>query len=292
MTKKDANNAVAELQAFGFGAHEARAYIALLQQSPATAYEVAKLAGIPRANAYAVLDSLAEKRVIRPVSKSPVRFTPVDPEALLSRIAEQARQRAEKLTPKLRKLSELSGDKDYVWPLEGEFDVSAKFRSMIEHATRHIWIKSKDRYLRPHAEALRHASERGIQVLIILFGDTPSEFTYNANCTVLLHEGSGAIVGDADTLVTVTRDFEEGMMASLGEDAYGSYTTSPPVVSLADTMIRHEIYMAEIFGQFSADIERVFGPSLYEIRKRLLPDHQVRSLEQMIQPGKFKGQQH
>ena len=43
------------LQRLGFGDYEARAYTALLQRSPMTGYEIAKLSRIPRANVYDIL---------------------------------------------------------------------------------------------------------------------------------------------------------------------------------------------------------------------------------------------
>ena len=46
------------LQRLGFGDYEARAYTALLQRSPMTGYEIAKLSRIPRANVYDILPRL------------------------------------------------------------------------------------------------------------------------------------------------------------------------------------------------------------------------------------------
>ena len=288
MTKKALIDPIVELQALGFGDYEARAYLALLKRSPATAYEVSKVAGIPKANAYSVLDGLAERRIVRPVSKSPMRYTPVPPDTLLSRIADQARQRTDRLMPELTRLTDANGEKDYVWPLEGEFEVSAKLRGMIADATQHLWIKASARHLRTHADALKDASERGVKVLVILFGNDTAEFSFNVNCTVYLHEGSGTLVGDAARLVTATRDFSEAMIATLDDDAYGSHTSSPLVVATVDTMIRHEIYMAEIYAMFATQIEATFGPSLFEIRKNVLPKHHVAAMREAFgqQPRK------
>src|SRR5688572_15290864 len=56
--KPRANGLLQDLQALGFSDYEARAYMVLLTASPATGYEVSKLASLPRANAYTVLESL------------------------------------------------------------------------------------------------------------------------------------------------------------------------------------------------------------------------------------------
>jgi sugar-specific transcriptional regulator TrmB len=71
---------VASLQRLGFGEYEAKAYIALLQRSPLTGYELAKVSGLPRANVYAVLPKLEEKgAVLRVDTPAGPRYSPVPP---------------------------------------------------------------------------------------------------------------------------------------------------------------------------------------------------------------------
>lgn len=274
-----------ELQRIGFSHYEARVYLALLRVSPATAYEVSQLAGVPRANAYSVLESLKEKGVVRPVSKSPLRFVPQSPERLFNRIAEETRERCDWLSSELVQVGAAEPSDDYVWPLSGELDVNAKIREMIDCAEKHIWIKGMDRFLLPHHEALETAARRGVQVLIILFGARLQEFQFGGPSRVYLHEGTGIPVGIAHDLITITRDFSEALMAHMAEDCYGSYTRSPPVVTMADTLIRHEIYFAEIFERFGAELTETFGPALIELRRRYLPTEQVASLEHTLAQG-------
>jgi predicted transcriptional regulator len=63
-----------DLQTLGFSDYEAKAYIALVKLQPATAYEVSKEAGLPKANSYSVLESLSKKEAVQPVSQNPVRY--------------------------------------------------------------------------------------------------------------------------------------------------------------------------------------------------------------------------
>jgi sugar-specific transcriptional regulator TrmB len=68
---------VALLQQLGFSEYEARAYTALLQRSPLNGYELAKAAGLPRANVYAVLQKLEERNAVgRQESPTGVRYAP------------------------------------------------------------------------------------------------------------------------------------------------------------------------------------------------------------------------
>jgi hypothetical protein len=59
------------------------------------------------------------------------------------------------------------------------------------------------------------------------------------------------------------------------------------VVNLADSLLRHEIYFAEIFALFGEAIQKEFGPALLELRKKYLPTEQVRALERMIRSGEM-----
>jgi sugar-specific transcriptional regulator TrmB len=53
------------LMAVGFGDYEARAYCALLLQSPANGYQVAKQSGIPRGKIYECLERLVARGAAR-----------------------------------------------------------------------------------------------------------------------------------------------------------------------------------------------------------------------------------
>ena len=71
--------AAGDLKRIGFTDYEARIYVQLLRQSPATAYEIAKHAGVPRPNTYQALEALTQRRAVLPVSENPARYVAADP---------------------------------------------------------------------------------------------------------------------------------------------------------------------------------------------------------------------
>jgi sugar-specific transcriptional regulator TrmB len=271
-----------DLQTLGFSDYEAKAYIALVKLQPATAYEVSKEAGLPKANSYSVLESLSKKEAVQPVSQNPVRYMATAPDTLFDRIAESTRKRCERVKKRLSKLSR-GPEHEHVWSLMGFEAVSGHIEEMIRLSRSHLWIKASEDALEPHREALQDAADRGVKILIILFGTHPERFQFGGDTKTWLHEGNGTPVGVAPYLITVTRDFEEAMVAELREQANGTYTRNRPLVNMADTLIRHEIYFAEIFERFGNDIQEAFGPSLYELRRKYLPRDQVRNLEDRLQ---------
>jgi hypothetical protein len=43
-------------------------------------------------------------------------------------------------------------------------------------------------------------------------------------------------------------------------------------------LIRHEIYLAEIFGKLGGELDEHFGPALFNLRKKYLPADQAKAL--------------
>jgi hypothetical protein len=183
-----------------------------------------------------------------------------------------------------KRLSKLAQgpEHEHVWSLMGIDAVSAHIAEMIRLSQSHLWIKASEDALKPHRDALQEAADRGVKILIILFGSHPEHFQFGGDTKTWLHEGNGNPVGVSPFLITVTRDFEEAMVAELRDQANGSYTRNRPLVNMADTLIRHEIYFAEIFDRLGEEIQQAFGPSLYELRRKYLPRDQARSLEERL----------
>lgn len=265
-----------ELRGIGFTDYEAQAYIALLQESPATAYQVGKQTGLPRANVYAALDNLARKGAVQPVTENPVRYAPIDPNELFARLVQQLDTQCRRAADKLSRLGRQNGE-EHVWSLRGAEAIRAKIEAMIDAATSHVWIKAHEELVRPHRDALARAAGRRVQVVLILFGNPAvvADYPFESPSRVFMHEGNGIEVGLAHTLITVAIDFQEALTANTGEDGFGAHTRSLPVVNLAESLIRHEIYVAEIFARFGPQIEAAFGPSLLSLRRSYLPPLQA-----------------
>lgn len=277
-----------DLQRLGFSEYEARIYLCLLTLHPATAYEVSKVAGLPRSNTYSGLESLRKKGAVQQITENPVRFVPVDAVDLLGQITRDVRVVCERLTVSLPSLSP-EDRPDYVWTIAGQEKIEHKVNELIEAAEQHIWIKAAADVLDAHLDQLRNAAERGVKLLIILFGADPSPFQFNDNCRVYLHEGNGLRIGGADNLFTITGDYRTALTARLaGGEIIGAYTTSAPIVMTAESLIRHDFYLAEIFEKFGPQIEKEFGPFLLSLRRRTFSPDQLLTLEQnlrSVEPG-------
>lgn len=280
-TKTNLLGLVRNLQSLGFSDYEAKAYISLLKVQPATAYEVSKEAGIPKANCYTVLEGLSKRDSVQPVSESPMRYVAVPPEILFDRIARSTEQRCNQIMDEL-KLVGSGSEYDYVWSLSGYEAIDQAIAQLIRDARHQLWVKATDTALKRHLTALRECAERGVIVRIILFGEDPEPFQFGGENRCWLHEGNGIAVGISHLLLTIARDYEEAIVAEFGDAPHASVTRNRALVNMVDSLIRHEIYFAEIFEAFGEQIMQRFGPALYNLRCKYLPRQQASDLGERL----------
>ncbi len=267
------------LRQLGFTDYEARIYVQLLKASPATAYEVSKAAGVPRANAYAALEALAQRGAVLPVNEEPLRYVAAPPKSLFDSISRQTRALCRDLSSELSALTP-AGEDAYVWTAHGARAVQERIEAMIAESRSSIWIKAADEVVRGHKASLQKAAVRGVAVMIILFGQDADEFRFDRNCRVYIHESDGRRMGTADNLFTIAVDHQRMLTANMEGDVIAAYTSCPPIVTMALSLIRHDLYMAQIFARFGPQIDATFGPYLRDIRMSCFTPDQVASFKQ------------
>ncbi|WP_158266721.1 TrmB family transcriptional regulator [Alsobacter soli] len=271
--------ATADLRRLGFTDYEARIYVQLVRQSPATAYEISKTTGVPRPNAYQALEALAQRGAVLPVSENPIRYVAADPKQLFDAIARQTRNLCTDLADQLSALTPPLEDQ-YVWTLRGEASVHDKIDTLIREAQSVLWIKAADEVLRRHKAALQEAADRGVEALIVLFGPDADEFRFNERWRVYIHEGNGVRMGSADNLFTVAVDHAQMLTARLDQEVVAAHTRNKPIVTLAQSLVRHDYYMAEIFARFGPQIEAAFGLHLRDLRMACFSPAEIRSFQE------------
>jgi HTH-type transcriptional regulator, sugar sensing transcriptional regulator len=267
------------LRQLGFTDYEARIYVQLLKSNPATAYEVAKATGVPRANAYAALEALAQRGAVVPVNEEPLRYVAAPPKTLFEAISRQTRALCSDLSSQLAALAPANQD-NYVWTLHGELAAHDRIEAMIAESRRSIWIKAADEVVRRHKASLQKASARGVALMIVLFGKDADEFRFNKHCRVYIHESDGTRMGTADNLFTIAVDHQKMLTANMEGDVIAAYTSCSPIVTMALSLIRHDLYMAEIFNRFGPEIDKAFGPYLRDIRLSCFTSDQSASFKQ------------
>lgn len=259
------------LRELGFTDYEARAYAALAIRQPATAYEIAKQAGLPRANVYSALRALEAKGAIQPVTERPVRYVPVDPEQFFRGIQRATAGLCENVVREIKRGARDDGNA-YVSILRGETEVRSKLTEMIDGASEHVWLKGTVALIAPHVRALAAAARRGVTVRLIVFGKSVPGLKPHRCIQIVPHEGDGEPHGPpSDAMLTATADSSSMLIASFMKATSASFARDYPVIYVIETLLLHEIYLAEIHAAFGPQIDSRFGKQLGKLRRKYRP---------------------
>jgi len=272
------------LRRLGFTDYEARAYAALAATHPATAYETAKRAVLPRANVYATLHALEARGAIQPVTENPVRYVPVDPEQFFRGVQRATSELCEDVVRTMRQ-SAKAADNAYVSIFRGEQDIRYKLAEMIQAARDHIWIKAPVGLIEPHAAVLSEAARRGVMVRLIVFGKSVSGLRPHKRLQLIPHEGDGDPHGPpSDRMLTATVDSEGMLIASFSKAPRASFARDYSIVYVIETLLLHEVYLAEIHAAFGSRLESKFGRQLGRLRRKYRPRGRERPVLEGAEP--------
>src|SRR5699024_9496313 len=152
------------LKQLGFTDYEARAYVSLVGADSRNGYEVAKAAGMPRANVYAVLERLVARGAARRLDNPDgVRYVAVDPERLTRRLERRHRRTLAAVEKALRTLGRARKVAP-VFNLKGSEELLDQARETIEGAKTALLVAIQPPEAAALADSLREARERGVAI--------------------------------------------------------------------------------------------------------------------------------
>jgi hypothetical protein len=144
---------------------EARIYIYLLSDNPATGYQIAKAVGKPAANTYEAIRSLLEKGALV-VEEGKTRVCCAVP--LKQFLSQLKRQFDSHLTQAESNLQERMPiiDEKRIYQIRNVEQVLERFRHILETAREIILIDAFPQILKPLKEQIQSAADRGIEVFV------------------------------------------------------------------------------------------------------------------------------
>jgi len=138
------NNNIEKLKDIGLTEYEARAYLTLLSTHPATAYELAKGAGLPTSKIYQVIDKLASRGMVQSlIDGQKKRYVPLKPREFI----QSQRRRVQSTLDSLEEdLSRIQGETavSYMWNIQEYRFFMEKAAQLIAEAEREILISAWD----------------------------------------------------------------------------------------------------------------------------------------------------
>jgi sugar-specific transcriptional regulator TrmB len=163
---------VTALVALGFSLNESRAYAALLQESPATGYEVGVRAQIPRSAVYGVLRRLVKAGAARSIAGSPERFAPAPAEELLILLRKRFDASTEQLEEAIRRIDVTPATPD-AFSVRGYQRILEEAERIVRGAQQRLVVSGWPREIEQIVGELKRAAKRRVYLVVFSHAALP-----------------------------------------------------------------------------------------------------------------------
>ena len=236
------------LTRIGYTEYEAKVYLALLSESPATGYQLSKRSGVPRSMVYDALSRLHSRGAVLEsfVDRAAV-YRPVPPDMLLERHREEHRYLLDGLKGGLQRLY-MAPIQNRVWTLSGRRPIETYAAQMIRDAESEVFLVLIDEDLAALREEISAAHSRGIDIGALLMGEGDLQIgrvAYHPPLETELHGLSGMLL--------VVVDAAETLIAGKEHDA-ATITTNADLVQIARQFVWMELFTQRIYAQLGDDL--------------------------------------
>jgi len=265
------NDSIDKLVKIGFSEYEAKAYVALLRESPVTGYQLSKLSGVPRSMIYEVVGKLTARGAAMTLrTGGAIKYAPVPAVEFL----DQLRREHEELTDSLKDdLAVLTAapNLEYVWHIEGHDNIMAKAMEMIVQAKSGIYLALLPATFPTLKSSLEGAIARGVRVVI--YTASALELPGGQVVVAPLSEEALTQVGGLGLILVI--DGEEVLVAEwlTATQARASWTSSPLLVFVAEHHLRTDPYLPQILALLGDRALDVIREEDRELFARALESH-------------------
>jgi sugar-specific transcriptional regulator TrmB len=256
------------LEKLGFSNYEARAYLALLQEGPATGYQLSKSSGVPRSRVYETLERLTHKGLVLTLQADPALYAPVDSHEVLARLRTEFDDSLKSLEDEIANLS-ARATLESIWTIQGRDNILAKARVMIKEAKESVYLAAWDYVIQRMQAELEEASARGIRVIVVSCGELNL-----AVGTLYRHHFQEQLCPEDDSSIDLVIDGREILVgeALLGDAGQAAWTRNAGLVMVAEEYIRHEVYIQKLIERLGPgvldQVQAAFVEGLAEIPHR------------------------
>ncbi len=245
------------MQNIGFTQYESQVYLALLQQSHISGYELAKISGVPASKIYQILNKLTDKEMILAIDSDPRKYVPLPPREILSRYKNDYLQTMDSLNEKLSLLyAQDEASESYIWNLSGRNEIIRKLTEFISEAKEHLYLSVWDEEVEEISEALLQAEAAGVELTLVHFGKKilgkGKEYRHGNEHQIRIERGGRRIALIVDDKKVVLGHFlKDGSSTA-------AWTSNKGLVLLAKDYIIHDIYSIRVIQKYGQEAEDIF----------------------------------
>ena len=265
------NDSVDKLVKIGFSEYEAKAYVALLRESPVTGYQLSKLSGVPRSMIYEVVGKLTARGAAMTLrTGGSTKYAPIPAAEFFDQLHREHEELISSLKDDLAALTS-APNLDYVWNIEGHENIIAKAVEMISQAQAQVYLALLPDTFPTLQPALEGAVQRGLRVAVY----TTSHVDLPRGQVVVAHV-SEETLGQAGGLgLMLIIDREEVLVGEwlTATQARASWTSSPLLVFIAEHHLRTDLYLPQILALLGDRALEVIQEEDRELFARALESH-------------------
>ena len=257
-------NMIKKLIEIGFSEYEAKAYTALVRANPATAYEIARLSGIPTSKIYGVISRLYNKGIVMLAGdEKKKRYVPLEPSEFIESTRKKMSATLDDLQMDLSNIGK-GNDISYIWDIHDYEYLMEKALRMVEGAEKSLLVSGWDEELSALEEHLVSRKKNNIKVAIVHFGegsiDVGMVYRHPIEDTIYDEKGGRGLV--------VIADMKEALMGTIYPDfkVEGAWSVNQGFVTLAEDYVKHDIYIMKIVSRFDDLLISRFGEKYRKLR--------------------------
>jgi sugar-specific transcriptional regulator TrmB len=253
------------LVAAGFTEYEAKTYLALLHDHPATGYHLSKEAGVPRSMVYEALGRLHARGAVLETSDGRVtQYRPLPPDVLLDQHEQEHRRLIGALRQGLRKLY-TARDDDRVWSIGKRRSVLSYAAQMISGAQNEVYLVLTDPDVEALAEPIHAACRRGVSTCALLTGQAALDCG-----RVARHSRRESELQELTGTLLVVVDAGEALIAQVDEGTRATITRNPNLVLIARQFVWMELFAQRIYSRLGPDLLAGLAPEDRQVFESLV----------------------
>ena len=223
------DDGVQSLVDLGLSQLEARVYLCLLEEAPATGYRIAKVLGRPVSNIYSVIRSMGEKGLILVDDGEKQVCRAVPPDELLHLLEQQFSARKQRAEGVVKNLPAGKAD-NRVYRLPSAEQVFEKASRMLETCRRVALVDAFPNLLERLRPAISRAAARQVKVAVLAYEPVSID-----GASVVTHRHAGAVMKRwPGQWLTMAIDAQQMLLAYLdgrGRDVHHAVWSASPTVS-------------------------------------------------------------
>lgn len=234
-----------DLMALGFTEYEARVYLSLLSDNPATGYQISKKAGIPRSMVYEALGRLDGRgSVLKTIERNTTLYRPVPPDMLLDRTEQEHARLVESLRLSMNEQYNFQ-EEDYVWSIGGRGATLAYAAQMLQESQQEVWLVLPDSGLDALHKEIEATCRRGISFNSLLTGQG------ELDCgKVARHPARESELQDLTSLFLLVMDGKKCLIAGLETVERPAAATSATITTNRHlVLIARQFVWMELYGR-------------------------------------------